>query len=82
MEEIKKEKNTQNNKEEIKLLTFQPQQMLNEIAKLKEKLNSSIIENRILQMLNIDLEIEVNRSLTWKEILHGILFKIFGGQYE
>jgi hypothetical protein len=84
-----KKETLQNNQEEIKLLTFQPDQMLKKIEKLKERtrvlketISEYIIENNSLHMINIDLEMEVNRPLTWKEIGIEILLKIFGGQWE
>lgn len=81
--ETKKE-NTQNNKEEIKLLTFQPQEMLTEISKLKDELSSSELDNGYLSMINIDLTTEVERlkKRSLRTLVQDILLRCFGGQWE
>jgi hypothetical protein len=79
-----KKENTQNNQEEIKFLTFQPQQMLNEIAKLKDELSSLKIDNGYLSMINIDLTTEVERlrQRSFKNIVQEFLLRCLGGQWE
>lgn len=80
--EEKTQETTQNSKEEIKLLTFQPQAMVNEIEELKEHIQQLKLKINYLQMVNTDFQLEFQRPLSWKEIIEGILFKILGGQYE
>jgi hypothetical protein len=79
-----KKENTQNNQEEIKSLTFQPQQMLDEIAKLKDELSSLKIDNGYLSMINIDLTKEIERfqKRSFKNIIQEFLLRCFGGQWE
>lgn len=69
--------------EEIKLLTFQPQQMLDEIAKLKDNLYSIQLDNGYLKMVNITLldDIERLRKRSIKHILQEILLRYLGGQW-
>ena len=64
-------------KEEIILLTFQPQQMLDEIAKLKIELSSE-------KMINIDLLEEVERlnKRSFKLRVQELLLRCLGGQWE
>jgi len=79
-----KKENSQSNQEEIKFLTFQPQQMLNEIAKLKDELSSLKIDNGYLSMINIDLTTEVERlrQRSFKNIIQEFLLRCLGGQWE
>ena len=81
MEESKKE-NMQNTQEEIKLLTFQPQQMLNMIEELKESISNLKSEIGYNQMIMLDLRLELERRMTWKELWYEFMLKIFGGQWE
>jgi len=83
----KKTQNRKSDKEEIKLLTFQPQQMQDEIEKLNEQVYSLTMENRTLNMINLDLRTEfeslskrVPKSLSIT--IQDILLSIFGGQWE
>lgn len=84
MEEIKKEENLQTNKEEIKLITFQPQYLIDEINKLKEEIYSYKLEINTLNMMITDLIQENNTLLkkTFKSKMQDILLSIFGGQWE
>ena len=70
--------------EEIKLLTFQPQQLLNEIKKLKDELYSSTMNNGYLSMINIDLteEVERLRKRSFRNLLQELLLRCLGGQWE
>jgi len=79
-----KKENSQSNQEEIKFLTFQPQQMLNEIARLKDELSSLKIDNGYLSMINIDLTTEVERlrQRSFKNIIQEFLLRCLGGQWE
>lgn len=79
-----KKENTQSSSEEIKLLTFQPQQMLDEIAKLKAELSSAHMENNSLNMLITDLKEENKRLLrrSLKNLLQEFLLRCLGGQWE
>jgi len=82
--EEKKQETTQKLQEEIKLLTFQPQQMLNEIVKLKEELFSAKIENNSLKMFNVDLNEEINRlnKRSFRLRIQELLLRCLGGQWE
>lgn len=78
---------TQNNQEEIKLLTFQPKQMQEEIVKLKEQVQSLTIERNILNMIVRDLEIEISKLKTKipksiKELLQDLILRCLGGHWE
>ena len=77
MEEKQKEKNKTDSKEEIILLTFQPQQMLDEIAKLKIELSSE-------KMMNTTLLADVKRlnKRSLKLRIQEILLRCLGGQWE
>ena len=81
------EKNKENNKEEVILLTFQPKQMLDRIAELEKSKQSLIFDNSVLSMLNTDLHIEVKKlqkripksfRLLWQDLL----LTLFGGNWE
>jgi hypothetical protein len=80
----KKKENTQSNSEEIKLLTFQPQQMYDEIAKLKDELYSLTMDNGYISMINIDLieEVERLRKRSFKIMIQEFLLRCLGGQWE
>ena len=85
MEEKQKE-TTQSVKEEIKLLTFQPQQMLDEIAKLKDEVSALILAKNTCEMVIIDMRMEVvrlNRLVpkSLKKRFQEIMLYIFGGQW-
>ena len=84
MEEKQKEKNKTVSKEEIKLITFQPQQMLDEIEKLKDNLYSSQMENGYLKMVNITLLDDVKRlsKRSFKIRIQELLLRCLGGQWE
>jgi len=77
MEEKQEKKIETVSKEEIILLTFQPQQMLDEIAKLKIELSSE-------KMINIDLLEEVERlnKRSFKLRVQELLLRCLGGQWE
>ena len=74
----------QDNKEEIKLITFQPQQMLDEIAKLKGKISSLKLELNASKMLTIDLKEEIKElyKFSFKRMIRDTLLNLFGGQWE
>ena len=74
----------QDNKEEIKLITFQPQQMLDEIAKLKGKISSLKLELNTSKMLTIDLKEEIKElyKFSFKRMIRNTLLNLFGGQWE
>lgn len=82
MEEKQKEIKTVS-QEEIKLLTFNPETMLNEITKLKEELYSSTLDKGYLSMINIDLieEIEILRKRSFRNFIQELLLRILGGQW-
>jgi len=82
MEEKQKEIKTVS-QEEIKLLTFNPDMMLNEITKLKEELYSSTMDNGYLSMINIDLTAEVERlrKRSFRNLLQELLLRSLGGQW-
>jgi len=82
MEEKQKEIKTVS-QEEIKLLTFNPDMMLNEITKLKEELYSSTMDNGYLSMINIDLTAEVERlrKQSFRNLLQELLLRSLGGQW-
>ena len=84
MEEKQKEKNETVSKEEIKLITFQPQQMLDEIEKLKDNLYSSQMENGYLKMVNTTLLDDVKRisKRSFKVRFQELLLRCLGGQWE
>lgn len=78
---------TQNIKEEIKLLTFQPEQMLEEIEKLKGETQALTIDNHILQMINIDLREDLKNlqrriPKSFKELFRDMILRLLGGQWE
>jgi regulator of replication initiation timing len=79
-----KKESTQNNSEEIKLLTFQPEQMVNEIEKLKAELSSVQMNNGYLSMINTDLTIEIERlrKRSLKSTVQEFLLRILGGLWE
>jgi hypothetical protein len=79
-----KKENTQINSKEIKLLTFQPQQMLDEITKLKEALALALMENNSLNMFITDLKIENKRlmNISFKRLFQELLLRCLGGQWE
>jgi len=79
-----KKESTQNNSEEIKLLIFQPEQMVNEIEKLKAELSSVQMNNGYLSMINTDLTIEIEhlRKRSLKSIVQEFLLRILGGLWE
>lgn len=83
MEKTTTEK-TQNYKEEIKLITFQPQQMLDEISKLKDKISSLKLELNTSKMLTIDLKEDIKelRKFSLKRMVCNMLLNLFGGQWE
>jgi hypothetical protein len=82
MEEKQKEIKTVS-QEEIKLLTFNPEMMLNEIKKLKDELYSSTMDNGYLSMINIDLTAEVERlrKRSFRNLLQELLLRSLGGQW-
>jgi len=82
MEEKQKEIKTVS-QEEIKLLTFNPDMMLNEITKLKEELYSSTMDNGYLSMINIDLTAEVERlrKRSVRNLIQELLLRCLGGQW-
>jgi diaminopimelate decarboxylase len=82
MEEKQKEIKTVS-QEEIKLLTFQPQQMSDEIKKLKDELYSFTMDNGYLSMINVDLteEVERLRKRSFRNLLQELLLRCLGGQW-
>jgi hypothetical protein len=82
MEEKQKEIKTVS-QEEIKLLTFNPEMMLNEIKKLKDEFYSSTMDNGYLSMINIDLTAEVERlrKRSFRNLLQELLLRSLGGQW-
>jgi homoserine trans-succinylase len=75
-----KKENSQIRPEEIKLLNFQPQQMIDEIRKLKEEISILKIEKNYLDMIIVDLKIDLNNCpKTFKQLFQEMMLDIFGG---
>jgi hypothetical protein len=81
------EENQARHKEEIILLTFQPQEMLEKIAKLEADIASLTIDKGLLTVINLDLQIEIKKlkkrvvkplSVMWQDLL----LTLFGGHWE
>jgi len=74
----------QNNQEEIRLLTFQPEEMLSIIEKLKNEVSSCQMEINILNLLITDLKYE-NEQLYKKSFrikLQETLLNFLGARWE